>query len=138
MHSAATPDFEEGSPDVDKFGLSDIDRWHKERGFSGCGYHKVIRRTGKVETGRDYATIGAHCKGQNETSIGICLIGTSRPTKKQLVALCNLYKNIYYQYGIAYDNWYCHYQFDSGKICPGFSVELLRYMLFLYDHFHEI
>lgn len=57
------------------FNASDIDRWHRERGFDGIGYHYVIRLNGMLEKGRDIALVGAHCKGWNERSIGICYIG---------------------------------------------------------------
>ena len=45
------------------FTATDIDRWHRERGFNGIGYHYVIRLDGKLEKGRDVALAGAHCKG---------------------------------------------------------------------------
>ena len=57
------------------FTATDIDRWHRERGFNGIGYHYVIRLDGKLEKGRDVALPGAHCKGWNEQSIAICYIG---------------------------------------------------------------
>ena len=54
---------------------ADIDRWHRERGFSMIGYHFVVLRNGTVETGRPLTQPGAHCKGHNSTSIGVCYIG---------------------------------------------------------------
>ena len=57
------------------FGADDIDRWHKERGWSGIGYHHVIRLDGTIEEGRDIHRAGAHVRGYNAHSIGICLIG---------------------------------------------------------------
>lgn len=57
------------------FTATDIDRWHRERGFNGIGYHYVIRLDGKLEKGRDVTLAGAHCKGWNERSVGICYIG---------------------------------------------------------------
>ncbi len=52
------------------FTAADIDRWHRERGFNGIGYHYVICLDGKLEKGRDVALAGAHCKkvGMNEVS----------------------------------------------------------------------
>lgn len=52
-----------------------IDRWHRERGFSKGGYHKVIRWDGVIEDGRPLSEIGAHAQGVNAKSIGICLAG---------------------------------------------------------------
>ena len=53
----------------------DIDAWHRERGFTGIGYHFVIDINGKVEIGRPVEQAGAHASGHNAQSIGICYIG---------------------------------------------------------------
>lgn len=62
--------------------MSDIDKWHKERGFARCGYHYVIDLDGKVEVGRPLTMDGAHCntkgvsgKSYNKHSVGICYVG---------------------------------------------------------------
>lgn len=66
-----------------------IDRWHKERGFKRAdaavrrfnrrlkhiGYHAVIDVDGTIEYGREVGEIGAHVKGHNTGSLGICLVG---------------------------------------------------------------
>lgn len=73
-----------------------IDGWHKQRGFkralyaqraftphlSSIGYHFVIDVDGSVETGRQVGEIGAHIKGHNQNSVGICLIGGVEPNGK--------------------------------------------------------
>ncbi len=41
----------------------DIDKWHKERGFSQIGYHKVIEANGAIVNGRSEKIQGAHAKG---------------------------------------------------------------------------
>ena len=56
------------------FTATDIDRWHRQRGFRSIGYHFVIRLDGTIEPGRDVALDGAHCTGWNHRSIGICYI----------------------------------------------------------------
>ena len=45
------------------FTAADIDRWHRERGFNGIGYHYVVCLDGRLERGRDISLAGAHCKG---------------------------------------------------------------------------
>ena len=56
--------------------VAEIRRWHmEERGWSDIGYHFIIGRDGEVVHGRQVARIGAHVFGENEDSIGICLIG---------------------------------------------------------------
>lgn len=68
VHCSAT------MPTMD-IGVAEIDRWHKDRGWSGIGYHYVIRRDGSLETGRDISRAGAHVSGRNANSIGVCIIG---------------------------------------------------------------
>ena len=57
------------------FHAKDIDKWHRERGFDEIGYNAVVDLDGTVEPGRSEAKPGAHCKGHNSDSIGICYIG---------------------------------------------------------------
>ncbi len=57
------------------FYAHNIDEWHKERGFRKIGYHIVILLNGKARFGRDIWEKGAHAKGYNKNSIGICYIG---------------------------------------------------------------
>jgi len=52
-----------------------IDRWHKDRGWKGIGYHYVVLMDGTIETGRMVDQCGAHTKGHNCESIGVCYIG---------------------------------------------------------------
>lgn len=54
---------------------ADLVRMHRQRGFNGCGYHFYIRRTGEIYDMRPLERIGAHCRGHNEGSIGICYEG---------------------------------------------------------------
>ena len=68
VHCAAT------KPDMD-IGAAEIDKWHKQRGFIGIGYHAVIRRDGSIELGRHFNEPGAHVKGLNRVSVGVCMVG---------------------------------------------------------------
>ena len=69
VHCSATP------PNID-WGVDEIRDLHvNEFGWSDIGYHYVIKRDGTREVGRTEARIGAHCKGHNANSIGICLVG---------------------------------------------------------------
>lgn len=61
---------------------SDIDRWHRQRGFQCIGYNYVIDLDGTVEIGRPLTISGAHCNDSgfsgrpyNCHSVGICYIG---------------------------------------------------------------
>lgn len=43
--------------------------------FICIGYHFVIKTDGTIQRGRDLDVVGAHVKGYNHNSVGICLIG---------------------------------------------------------------
>lgn len=57
------------------FDVEDVRRWHKERGFTDVGYHAVIKLDGRVQNGRPLGEAGAHARGFNSRSLGICYIG---------------------------------------------------------------
>lgn len=57
-----------------------IRKWHTDpkphgRGWRDIGYHYVVRLDGTVELGRPINQQGAHVKGRNKSTIGICYIG---------------------------------------------------------------
>lgn len=53
----------------------DLEVCHRRRGFNGTGYHFYIRKDGKIITTRPLERIGAHARGFNANSIGICYEG---------------------------------------------------------------
>lgn len=129
LHCAVTPDYPSDSPNFDKFTILDIDKWHRKRGFRCCGYHYVITRSGLIQVGRGLTEQGAHTKGYNVDSIGICYIGTSLITEKQILSLVDLYKQLRDQYNIDWENWYGHYEFTKKKTCPNLPMSLMRMYL---------
>lgn len=52
-----------------------LDRDHRERGYSSAGYHYYILMDGRVVTFRGEAELGAHTRGYNRESIGVCYEG---------------------------------------------------------------
>lgn len=121
VHCSDTP----ASMDI---GAEEIDQWHKERGWSGIGYHYVIRRDGTLEPGRPLEKSGAHVRGFNRNSIGICLVGGKGGfnfTAHQIDSLRSLIHRLRTQFpGAAVLG---HRDLDAGKECPQFSlVQLLK------------
>tara|TARA_R100000329_G_C7483006_1_gene170148 strand:- start:137 stop:550 length:414 start_codon:yes stop_codon:yes gene_type:complete len=58
------------------YSVETIRDWHvKGRGWSDIGYHWVIRLDGSIEVGRPLEKSGAHTKGHNKDSVGVCYIG---------------------------------------------------------------
>ena len=95
---------------------SDIDKWHKERGFKMIGYNYVIDLDGTVEIGRPLTMDGAHCntagtsgKSYNKHSIGICIVGgldengnpADTRTDPQKVSCANLIAKLEMEYNIV-------------------------------------
>ena len=100
---------------------SDIHKMHLGFGWDGIGYHKIILRSGKIENGRPEYWLGAHVKGKNDISLGVCLIGKDTFTKKQLRSLEIVLKKWKMIYKKAKIIGHC----DTGntaKTCPNFDV----------------
>lgn len=129
VHCAATrPDWLAGRPLAEK--VAAIRDWHvKGNGWADIGYHFVIDRDGAVAPGRPVEKVGAHVKGRNANTIGVCLIGGhgSAETDKfadhfapaQDAALRKLIRDLNTRHGFLALSG--HNQF-AAKACPGFNV----------------
>lgn len=107
--------------------VSDIDGWHRARGFRKIGYHYVIYLDGSVHPGRSEREIGAHCTGHNARSIGVCYIGgcdgamhpADTRTPAQKAAMRQLIGTLRRRYPRA--TIHGHREF-AAKACPSFDV----------------
>ena len=117
------------SPEGKSFSVADIRRWHKQRGFFDIGYHYVIYLDGSVNVGRPLAKAGAHCKGQNVHSIGVCYIGglaangkTPKDTRtpEQKASLVKLITELQQQFPNT--SVHGHREF-ANKACPCFNAK---------------
>jgi len=75
IHTAATPpDWRSGQTTNER--VAEVRRWHVEdNGWSDIGYHYLIDRDGTVAEGRPIERPGAHVRGHNQDTVGICLFG---------------------------------------------------------------
>nr|DAW76820.1 MAG TPA: endodeoxyribonuclease I [Caudoviricetes sp.] len=110
-----------------------IDKWHAERGFhrninnklyfnrdlDAIGYQFVIDIDGTLNTGRNIGEVGAHCKGHNTGSVGICLVGYDKFTAAQWAALKQLVAKLRKDYPQATLHGHRDY---APRVCPGFNV----------------
>lgn len=120
-------------------GSEEVHEWHLARGFSGIGYHYIIRRDGRIQRGRPLNTVGAHANGNghNRYSIGVsmaggynCPSGTANPNSYiSADSLTSQQMNSFNEFMRAfYDVWpggqaWGHVDTDTaGKVDPGFSV----------------
>lgn len=104
--------------------IEDIHQWHLENGWSGCGYHFLVRKDGSVYRGRPENSIGSHCKGSNTGSIGICFEGaymTESMPEVQYKAGVELLQYLFNKYGAL--AIYGHKELFETD-CPGTNFPL--------------
>jgi N-acetylmuramoyl-L-alanine amidase len=107
--------------DTQNLSAIDIHKMHLRFGWDGIGYHKIINRSGKIENGRPEYWVGAHVKGKNEISLGVCLIGRNHFTKKQFTSL----ERVLRKWKIIYPSAKIlgHREtINTKKTCPNFDV----------------
>ena len=115
-----------------KWGASDIDRVHRQFGWTKIGYGKIIKRDGTVEQGRADDAIHAHVKGYNHIAYGLCLIGGAKEdnwkepednfTAEQWESLKKTLEELLVKYPDA--QIVGHYMLDESKTCPNFNVRM--------------
>tara|TARA_R100001377_G_scaffold81175_1_gene60544 strand:- start:1115 stop:2149 length:1035 start_codon:yes stop_codon:yes gene_type:complete len=121
-------------------GAEEVHKMHKQRGFSGIGYHYIIRRDGRIQRGRPINQQGAHARdfGHNRKSIGIshvagynCVSGTPNPDQYISAASINTaqwkaqkdFLTAFYRVfpgGQVIGHYQCT---TTGKADPGFDVD---------------
>ena len=106
----------------------DLEECHRRRGFDGAGYHFYIRKNGKIVTTRPVERIGAHAKGFNAHSIGICYEGglssggvpTDTRTLEQKAAMLALLRELRELFPTSLIVG--HHDLNPMKPCPCFNV----------------
>ena len=120
------------SSDSIDIGFDEINDWHAARGWKSaqtgisCGYHYVIRRNGLIERGRDDSEVGAHVKGHNTGSIGICWVGRNDISEKQQTSLLTIVRHLMFQHDLTLDDVYGHCELFPGKTCPNLDMNHFR------------
>jgi len=112
------------------YDVDTIRRWHVDgRGWSDIGYHFVIYLDGTVAAGRPVSRSGAHVRGRNKTTIGVCYIGGCGPdgvtpkdtmTPSQEESCRNLVTTLRGCFGGLSLHGHNEY---SSKACPSFDVQ---------------
>ena len=92
------------------------------RAWKGIGYQWVITGDAKLHKGRKEDIAGAHTKGHNHDSIGICVTGNKNFSKDQMESLISLIESLMIVYQLTTDDVYPHWYFNSIKTCPNFKL----------------
>ena len=121
-HCTATPEGREVT-------VAEIDRWHKERGWSGIGYHKVVHLDGRVSEGRPETQVGAHVANRNANTIGYTYVGGTEKgnvkkakdtrTDAQKRTMERLTREAIARYGLTLVSGHSDY---ANKACPCFNA----------------
>ena len=112
-----------------RFSVEDLIACHDAR-FGFTGYHYYITRDGQLYQTRHEQLVGAHARGYNQRSIGICYEGGLTPegeyddtrTARQKVALKRLLKDLRKRYPQAHILGHRDLPHVS-KACPCFDAE---------------
>ena len=117
------------------YSVATIRKWHTDKGWRDIGYHYVIQLDGTINTGRPVEMTGAHVRGHNKDSIGICYIGgveakrdprgkwVAKDTRTEALAISieKLILELMDKYPNA--TLHGHNEF-SNKACPSFDVQV--------------
>lgn len=141
IHCAATPNGK-------SYSVQSIDDMHRRRGFKRTakniaafnsdlkhiGYNFYINTDGLCYYGRGLNEVGAHVRGHNRGTVGVCMAGTDKFTDRQWVTLKNLIGALEYMYKNDIEiKGHRDYSPDLNKdgkitsnewtkLCPGFDV----------------
>jgi len=116
-------------------GVNAIRKWHTDpkpagRGWRDIGYHFVIKRDGTLQFGRPLEQSGAHARGFNKASIGICMVGgmdkrtgkaVNDYTDKQWQTLRIVVAGLVHQFPDS--EVLGHNDVTNAKTCPNFDVK---------------
>lgn len=121
VHCTATPEGRETA-------VAEIDAWHRARGWSGCGYHRIVGLHAERWAGRPIEKIGAHVAGHNTGTVGLVYVGgvaadgrTAKDTrtKAQKEALEAELIDLRDRFGIKKVSGHNEY---AAKACPSFDA----------------
>ena len=111
--------------------------WHTARGWKCEGYNYIVKKDGTIqETLRGKDGVGAHCRGVNSESIGICLAGDGDKetwTDAQVEAVYPLLLALMEEYNVKLFRVIGHreigefkHTFSTNKTCPGDAISMWR------------
>lgn len=104
--------------------VAGIDAWHRARGWSGIGYHRIITEDGVTHPGRPLDRTGVHVRGHNVGTIGVCVTGDNTvhgrywngkqraELRREIAAWKRLYPGIIV----------CGHRDLAATLCPGVDI----------------
>lgn len=108
----------------------EVNKWHLDDGYEMIGYHYLIKVDGTIEHGRPLFMQGAHVKGCNDKSIGVCYVGglddkgefADTRNDQQRASLWALLIHLKHRFPKA--TIVGHHDLNRYKACPCFDAKL--------------
>lgn len=117
---------------IAKYHMSKDNHITPGEGLPSVAYHYLVDQKGNVVVGAKHNEITWHCKGANETSLGVCVLGdfagvghkgsSEGPSAEQLASLGLLLESLLPQYPKTRGSVMPHAAFGKPA-CPGFVLE---------------
>ena len=116
-----------------------IRKYHTQQmKWSGIGYHAGVELVlsgdavnYEILMGRVWDRSGAHTRGENSDSLGICFVGNYDiipPPKQMIVAGSRLIALWLRLFNLTIKDVYSHHYFNAYKSCPGIRFDM-EYLL---------
>ena len=113
----------------------------KEPPWLDIGYHSGVElvKTGEHEyyeilMGRMWDIPGAHCKGNNQDSLGLCFVGNfdlKDPPLKQLISGAKIVSLWLDLYDLTMGDIHLHREYASDRTCPGRKFSLRDFKFYI-------
>ncbi len=116
-----------------------IRQWHLARNYEDIGYHAVVWRdpalggVWRTSPGRPLDAVGAHCRGVNSKSVGVCVCGDWRHPEAipdladAVTTVAILVDRLLLRYGLPLDAVVGHRDVGTTPTeCPGRLLDYLR------------
>jgi hypothetical protein len=112
------------SPEEERAYQQQMQGFHmRGRGWTDIGQHYTVMRSGRIYEGRPRWTVGAHCAGLNDRSIGIetqgTFLGGAMPSPEQEAALAELIGMLCRTYDLDPRQAVTYHRRWNSTRCPG-------------------
>lgn len=122
------------TPDGRRLDTTAIRRYHvQHNGWDDIGYHYLVERDeyGAIQVihGRPEDRTGAHCRGHNQHTIGVCFVGdfdVTTPTDELLETAAMHLWPVMRRHGLTASDLVGDRDHHPAKTCPGSKFDLDR------------
>lgn len=113
--------------DIASYDFDAIKKDHvNNRKWQDIGYHYGIDYDGDIHILRPVSKPGAHVRGRNAHSIGVCILGNVNFTKTQLEQAGRLISSLCMLKDLDASCVRAHYEFTDQKTCPNIDIDFFR------------